>query len=250
MSWTTQSLVDLLDIQPPPYLVDGFLRQHTITMVSSEPHLGKTMLMLDLAICMETKTKFLDTFEVPINSSSVILAQDSARWDVAIQFQKLVKGHQLTPQQVAMFDSRIMTRSSKAPRLFDSQFGPWCKMMREEHSCDVIMFDTHRRFHDANENDSGEMSDVMGVFERLVDDFGMTVVSNQSVGSTDHVPFDNAGLPGFQFLQDRIPGTGGHTNLDYVDAIQAEDLMKNAVVMAAFVYQAAMSDTKVPRKSR
>jgi Zn-dependent M28 family amino/carboxypeptidase len=80
-------------------------------------------------------------------------------------------------------------------------------------------------------------------------DFGMTVVSNQSVGSTDHVPFDNAGLPGFQFLQDRIPGTGGHTNLDYFDTIQAEDLMKNAVVMAAFAYQAAMSDTKVPRKA-
>jgi Zn-dependent M28 family amino/carboxypeptidase len=81
-------------------------------------------------------------------------------------------------------------------------------------------------------------------------DFGMTVVSNQSVGSTDHVPFDNAGLPGFQFLQDRIPGTGGHTNLDFFDTIQAEDLMKNAVVMASYAYHAAMSDTRVPRKTR
>jgi hypothetical protein len=80
-------------------------------------------------------------------------------------------------------------------------------------------------------------------------DFGMTVVSNQSVGSTDHVPFDNAGLPGFQFLQDRIPGTGGHTNLDFFDTIQAEDLMKNAVVMASYAYHAAMNDTRVPRKT-
>ncbi len=80
-------------------------------------------------------------------------------------------------------------------------------------------------------------------------DFGMTVVSNQSVGSTDHVPFDNAGLPGFQFLQDRIPGTGGHTNLDFFDTIQAEDLMKNAVVMASYAYHAAMHDTRVPRKT-
>ena len=79
-------------------------------------------------------------------------------------------------------------------------------------------------------------------------DFRMTVVSNQSVGSTDHVPFDNAGLPGFQFLQDRIPGTGGHTNLDYLEAIQAEDLMKNAVVMASYAYHAAVSETRVPRK--
>ena len=81
-------------------------------------------------------------------------------------------------------------------------------------------------------------------------DFGMTVVSNQSVGSTDHVPFDNAGLPGFQFLQDRIPGTGGHTNLDFLDTIQADDLMKNAVVMASYAYHAAMSDTRVPRKTK
>jgi len=81
-------------------------------------------------------------------------------------------------------------------------------------------------------------------------DLGMTVVSNQSVGSTDHVPFDNAGLPGFQFLQDRIPGTGGHTNLDYLDTIQPEDLMKNAVIMASYAYHAAMSDERVPRKIR
>jgi Zn-dependent M28 family amino/carboxypeptidase len=81
-------------------------------------------------------------------------------------------------------------------------------------------------------------------------DLGMTVVSNQSVGSTDHVPFDNAGLPGFQFLQDRIPGTGGHTNLDYLDTIQPDDLMKNAVIMASYVYHAAMSDARVPRKIR
>jgi len=79
-------------------------------------------------------------------------------------------------------------------------------------------------------------------------DFRMTVVSNQSVGSTDHVSFDNAGLPGFQFLQDRIPGTGGHTNLDFLEAIQAEDLMKNAVVMASYAYHAAISEAPVPRK--
>ncbi|MCK7541082.1 MAG: hypothetical protein MZV63_64450 [Marinilabiliales bacterium] len=39
-------------------------------------------------------------------------------------------------------------------------------------------------------------------------DFGLTAVSIQSVGSTDHVPFDAAGLPGFQFIQDRIAGHG------------------------------------------
>ncbi|MEO5826931.1 MAG: M20/M25/M40 family metallo-hydrolase [Gemmatimonadales bacterium] len=79
-------------------------------------------------------------------------------------------------------------------------------------------------------------------------DLGMTTISNQGVGSTDHIAFDEVGLPGFQFLQDRTPGQGGHTNLDFFDTIQAEDLMKNAVIMASFAYHAAMADTRVPRK--
>jgi hypothetical protein len=79
-------------------------------------------------------------------------------------------------------------------------------------------------------------------------DMGMTTLSIQSVGSTDHVPFDAVGLPAFQFLQARVGGTGGHTNLDFYDTLPIEDLMKNAVIMASFVYHAAMSDDMIPRK--
>ncbi len=80
-------------------------------------------------------------------------------------------------------------------------------------------------------------------------DLGLSMVSNQSLGSTDHVAFDEVGLPGFQFLQDRTPGTGGHSNMDFVEAIQPQDLMKNATVMASFAYHAAMADRMVPRKT-
>ena len=80
-------------------------------------------------------------------------------------------------------------------------------------------------------------------------DLGFTAISIQSVGSTDHVAFDQAGLPGFQFIQDRIAGTAGHTNLDFYDTLSAEDLMKNAVIMAVFAYEAAMSKELIPRKT-
>ena len=80
------------------------------------------------------------------------------------------------------------------------------------------------------------------------DDMGMTTISLQGVGSTDHVPFDDIGLPAFQFLQARVGGTGGHTNLDFFDTLPIEDLMKNAVIMASFVYHAAIADERIPRK--
>jgi len=80
--------------------------------------------------------------------------------------------------------------------------------------------------------------------------FGMTTLSIRSTGSTDHVPFDEVGLPGFQFIQDPLEyGTDSHhSNMDVYDRIQPEDLMKNAVIVATFVYQAANRDELLPRK--
>lgn len=79
-------------------------------------------------------------------------------------------------------------------------------------------------------------------------DMGMTTISPQGVGSTDHVPFDDVGLPAFQFLQARVGGTGGHTNLDFFDTLPLDELKKNAVIMAVFVYHTAMADQLLPRK--
>ena len=90
--------------------------------------------------------------------------------------------------------------------------------------------------------------DLFSSWTKPFNDLGMTTVSPQSVGSTDHIPFDRVGLPAFQFLQDRVGGTGGHTNLDFYDTIRIEDLKKNAVIVAAFVYHAAMIDERIPRK--
>lgn len=92
--------------------------------------------------------------------------------------------------------------------------------------------------------------DVFSSWTKPFNDLGMTTVSPQSVGSTDHIPFDRVGLPAFQFLQDRVGGTGGHTNLDFYDTIRIEDLKKNAVIVAAFIYHAAMMDERIPRKEK
>ena len=82
------------------------------------------------------------------------------------------------------------------------------------------------------------------------EDLGMTTIGFQKKCCTDHVPFDRVGLPAFQFLQDRVGGTGGHTNLDFYDTIPIEDVKKNAVIIASFVYHTAMLDERLPRKKR
>jgi Zn-dependent M28 family amino/carboxypeptidase len=79
---------------------------------------------------------------------------------------------------------------------------------------------------------------------------GATTVTIGNTGSTDHVPFDSAGLPGFQFIQDSVEyGTRTHhSNQDNFDRIQADDVKQAAVIMATFAYQTAMREERFPRK--
>ena len=81
-------------------------------------------------------------------------------------------------------------------------------------------------------------------------DLGAETVSYASTSATDHVSFDAIGLPGFQFIQDDIEywTRTHHANMDVFDRAVADDLKQASVIMAAFVYQAAMRDEKIPRK--
>jgi carboxypeptidase Q len=79
---------------------------------------------------------------------------------------------------------------------------------------------------------------------------GVTTVSPRNTGGTDHLPFDAVGVPGFQFIQDPVDyqSRTHHTNLDTYERLVANDMMKNAVVMATFAYHAANRAERLPRK--
>ena len=111
------------------------------------------------------------------------------------------------------------------------------------------------------DNGSGAMRGVFAqgneavrpIFQQWMEplkDLGMRVTTIRNTGSTDHVSFDGIGLPGFQFIQDPLEyGTfTHHSNQDQFDRLQAEDLRKNAVIVASFVYLTANRDDKLPRK--
>lgn len=94
---------------------------------------------------------------------------------------------------------------------------------------------------------------VRPLFRKWLDpfrDLGAATLTAQNTGSTDHVSFDNIGLPGFQFIQDPLEYNSRthHSNEDVFDRVPAEDMKQCATIMAAFVYQAAMLDDKLPKK--
>ncbi|HTT61400.1 MAG TPA: M20/M25/M40 family metallo-hydrolase [Bryobacteraceae bacterium] len=81
-------------------------------------------------------------------------------------------------------------------------------------------------------------------------DEGATTITIHNTGGTDHLSFDAVGLPGFQFIQDPLDygSVTHHSNMDTYDHAVASDLMEDAAVIAAVVYDAANSPEMLPRQ--
>ncbi len=94
---------------------------------------------------------------------------------------------------------------------------------------------------------------VAPIFSAWMEPFknlGMTTLTIRNTGGTDHLSYDAVGLPGFQFVQDPVEYNTRthHSNMDYYERIQPQDMMNNAVIVASFVANAANRDDKLPRK--
>jgi Zn-dependent M28 family amino/carboxypeptidase len=82
-------------------------------------------------------------------------------------------------------------------------------------------------------------------------DLGAGTITISNTGGTDHLAFDGVGIPGFQFIQDQIEYNTRthHTNMDTYDHLVPDDLKQAATIVAAFVYNTAQRDQKIPRKT-
>ncbi|HZS54754.1 MAG TPA: M20/M25/M40 family metallo-hydrolase [Bryobacteraceae bacterium] len=81
-------------------------------------------------------------------------------------------------------------------------------------------------------------------------DMDVTTVSLRHTGGTDHLSFDDAGIPAFQFIQDPLDyGTiTHHSDMDTYPHAVPEDLMQASAVIASLVYDISNRDQMVPRK--
>jgi carboxypeptidase Q len=91
---------------------------------------------------------------------------------------------------------------------------------------------------------------IFEVWMKPFNDLGMTTLTMRNTGGTDHLSFNSVGIPGFQFIQDPLEyeTRTHHSNMDVYDRLQPEDLKQAAVIVAGFVYDAAMRDQMLPRK--
>jgi hypothetical protein len=71
----------------------------------------------------------------------------------------------------------------------------------------------------------------------------------EAIGSTDHLSFTEANVPGFNPIQDYVnyDVRTHHTNMDTAERLDVRDIGQAAASMAWFAYNAAMMTEKIPR---
>jgi hypothetical protein len=71
----------------------------------------------------------------------------------------------------------------------------------------------------------------------------------EPVGSTDHLSFIDAGIPGFNPIQDygNYDIRTHHTNMDTNDRLDVNDIREAAAVMAWFAYNSALQEQRIPK---
>ncbi|MBM1104541.1 M20/M25/M40 family metallo-hydrolase [Aurantibacter crassamenti] len=94
---------------------------------------------------------------------------------------------------------------------------------------------------------------VRPIFEEMLAPYAHLDVNNLTIENTDftdHDVFDYYKIPGFQIIQDMLnyQTVTHHTNLDALEYVPERDMMINATVIAALVYQIAQRDTRLPRE--
>jgi len=80
-------------------------------------------------------------------------------------------------------------------------------------------------------------------------DLGVDLISPRWVGQSDHQPFEERGVPAFQFVQERYEygSRTHHTNMDFLDRVQVDDVKQMATVVAVFAWHAATRESLLPR---
>ncbi|MDP1571430.1 MAG: M20/M25/M40 family metallo-hydrolase [Vicinamibacterales bacterium] len=95
---------------------------------------------------------------------------------------------------------------------------------------------------------------AMALFDQwgaTVKDLGWVQASPRAVAQTDHMPWDQAGIPGFQFIQERLEygARTHHSSMDTFDRVQREDVTQQGAIAAVFAWHAANWPEKIPRKA-
>ena len=151
------------------FIIQDFIYPKTVAMIYSPPGQFKSILALNLAMCVATGKKWLG-FETKTNP---VLYCDKENNDQIIKerLANLFKGNNLDKKDFPLY---ILRRNGD---LLDEEFLSLLKEQIKEKEIKIIFFDTLHRFADYDENSSNDINRLYTkVFQPFIEEYGLSVI--------------------------------------------------------------------------
>lgn len=152
-----KSLDDLLsqDFPPTEWIVDDLIPEQAIVLLSAHPASFKTWWALDLSLKVAAGESFLNHFET---NQTGVLIMDAESGDRQLQKHFKILG--------ARNELPVFYKTCNRKRI-DKNFANSILVVCAMHNIKLVIFDSLTRFHNANENDAREMSEIFESFTTL-----------------------------------------------------------------------------------
>lgn len=185
------------DYPPTEWLVDRLIPESAVVLLSAPPASLKTWFCLDLSLRLASGEKFLNLFNT-YQAGVLILDSESGTKQLQKHF-KILGAKMDLPIYYRCHLKNIVLTEDYINRLATSCL---CEGIR------LVIFDSLTRFHNANENDSKEMSKVLEMFSILKSrGISSLVICHTRKGSNDSGQYQNNGYWKIRNLAESVRGS-------------------------------------------
>lgn len=149
------------------WLVKGFIERGTRGLVVAPPKTGKSLLFLELVLCLAAQLRFLgaDAYSRPLKCA--VVSREDGPAMVYRRLKQLAAGHNIGAWDI---DQNILVNTIEQSSRFKidrdedvREMADWLKMCGIE----FCVIDVLNRLHDQQENSSDDMTRVMAKFDEL-----------------------------------------------------------------------------------
>lgn len=149
------------------WLVPGLIERGTRGLVVAPPKTGKSLLFLELGLCLATRQSFLGLPAYHRNVRVAIISREDGPRMVYRRLQQLAKSRNLTTREI---DAYLLVNTEEQSSRFKidqeadvTEMAEWLKSSGVE----FVVVDVLNRLHDKQENNSDDMTRVMQRFDEL-----------------------------------------------------------------------------------
>jgi len=168
-------LVDATNIAGGDWLVPGLIERGTRGLVVAPPKTGKSILFLEMALCLATGQGFLGAPPYHRTVKCAVISREDGPVIVHRRLTQLAASRNLS---LADLDQNLVVNTDRQSSQFKidrradlEEMGDWLRAAGVE----FCVVDVLNRLHDQEENSSGDMTKVMQAFDELAERGGCQV---------------------------------------------------------------------------